>query len=65
MRAALTTSSLRAEIISLHQHAAEARALAATFSDGDTVKDLERFAQSLDAQAAGLEQDVSPLDKVS
>ena len=65
MRAASSFFSLRAEILNLHRHAAEARSLAATFSDTETVSDLEKFAQSLDDQAAGLEKDIPPLEKVS
>lgn len=65
MRSASSFFSLRAEILNLHRHAAEARALASTFSDADTIKDLENFAQSLDQQAAGLEKDIPPLEKVS
>lgn len=53
------------EIAELHRRAAEARALAATFTDADTIRDLEKFAQSLDGQADGLEMTNPPVAKAS
>jgi hypothetical protein len=60
-----TFAPLDEEIAELHRRAAEARELAATFSNADTVRDLEKFAQSLDRQANGLEMTNPPLDKAS
>ena len=52
-----SVGQMRQTARALFQHAADARALSATFSDRGTVEDLDAFATALENDAHELERD--------